>query len=83
MDSQKNFKENNHLKEPYFPTIINKEYIKSLPHWKQNSLSYRSRLPKLKHEALQYKGHRNQTQVTYYVILVLRTILIRNLTRNV
>ncbi len=63
MASLNNFKESSNLKDSYFPTIVNKDYIKSLPQWKQNSLSYRTRLPKLKQESLQFKGHRNTTQV--------------------
>jgi hypothetical protein len=63
MASLNNFKENSNLKDAYFPTIVNKEYIKSFPQWKQNSLSYRTRLPKLKQESLQFKGHRSTTQV--------------------
>ena len=65
-----NNEENRRQKElSYFQKITNPEYIKSLPVWKQHSLAVQSRLPKLNHKHLQFKGKKNKTEVyeTFYL----------------
>ena len=47
----------------YFPQIANPNFIKSLPQWKQNSLSFRSRLPKIRQKNLEFKGKINHHEV--------------------
>jgi len=50
----------------YFPTIKNNEFLKSFPKWKQNSLSYQTRIPKTKQKHLEFKGVKHKSEVLIY-----------------